>query len=74
MSEMGGREREKSGKLGSAARRRWRELKDGEGITWRAVRDVILPTLLDIADETGTAFLVYAAGRPASPGDMRPVA
>lgn len=49
MSEGDGR-----GPLGKAIRRRWRDLKDGTGLaeaTWHALRDVLLPTLLDISDE-----------------------
>lgn len=43
--------RGEGGPLGRAARRRWRDLREGRGIEWRAIRDVILPTLVDIADE-----------------------
>lgn len=54
-SEMSRRSREDSaGPLGEAMRRRYAALGAGSGIEWRAIRNVLLPTLLDIADELDT--------------------
>lgn len=55
MSEMSSRSGEDSaGPIGEAMRKRYREFYDadhGGDMVWQAVRDVLLPTLLDIADE-----------------------
>jgi len=53
MSEMRKRAQETgSGPIGEAMRNRYRDLAGGNDDTkWRAIRDVLLPTLLDIADE-----------------------
>ena len=53
-SEMKRRSGDSAGPIGEAMRRRYREFYDadhGNGFSWPAIRDVLLPTLLDIADE-----------------------
>jgi len=42
---------EAGGSIGKAMRSRYQKLRSDNDIEWSAIRDVLLPTLLDIADE-----------------------